>query len=262
MLVRKAECLTYMGLLGNISQDDEALLDLLHPLAEAALQSWMQAELQYQQHVEYYPIGQPQLAGIEEYQLDDVDFRSSNVVFRNTRSGGPALQLKHTPVVTFGLEVREDPNSNGGQADDAFGDDSLLSLGSDYWLDIDEEISVAAIHAGTSFLSRTGILYRVSAWPLEPRSVKVTYYAGWTAEQFAGRSAGAVKLAALKTVANAYWGAKANHGASAGRGPATSESIGKYSVSYGANGIANLQITVPDSAKQDLWPFRNLGRTF
>jgi hypothetical protein len=216
----------------------------------------MQQELDYRQHVEYFPIGEPRRE--TDRTLDDIDFRASNVVFVSNRAGTDFLQLTHTPVSTLSLRVHEDPNANAGQASTAFGSDTLLSFGDDYWLDVGEEQSLSA---GTIQLSKSGILRRQGAWPVEPRSVKVEYYGGWTAEQLAGRSGGAVKLAALKTVANAYWGAKAN-ATSAGRGAGTSESIGKYSVGYAAIGSANLQITIPDSAKADLWPFRNLGRLF
>ena len=105
-------------------------------------------------------------------------------------------------------------------------------------------------------LSRSGILRRVGAWAVEPRTVKVTYYGGWAAEQLYGRSAGAVRLAAIKTVANAFWAARSNAD-SKGKGPKTSESIGKYSYSVGGNAVNNLASNVPPDAIELLQTFRS-----
>lgn len=258
MIVRKAEVLVFMGMAGSISAADEALLDLVHPLAESALETWMQQSLQYQRHVEYFPIGQPQFE--TETSLDDVEFRANSAVIRTTsRVGSDFLALKHTPVITTGLEVREDVDANAGQASSSFGSDSILTIGDDYFLDVDEETT---IDGATVQLSRTGILHRIGAWPVEPRSVKVSYYGGWAASQMFGPRAGVIKWGAMETVANAFRSAKANNGVSAGRGPLLAESIGKWSGSFGSQFAVNLMVDVPNHVKQKLFPLRSFGRLF
>lgn len=258
MIVRKAEILVFMGLAGKITPADEALLDLVHPLAESALENWLQQELQFKKHVEYFPLGQSRYD--TDYTLDDVEFRTNTVILRSTnRVGTDFLALKHTPVILTGMEVREDVYGYAGQSPNAFGEQTKLTLGDDYYLDVDEEIEVDGqpVH-----LSRSGILRRVGGWPVEPRSVRVSYYGGWTAKQMFGPRAGVIKWAAMETVANAFRAAKANNGVSAGRGPMLSENIGKYSYSYSSMFAANLMVDVPPHVKQKLFPFRSLGRLF
>jgi len=250
-LTRKAEVLTMLGKTTALTAAEEGLLDLIHPLAESAVFSYLQQELQYARHVEYLPIGR---GGFPDKPLDDVDFRGGSVAVVTGQAGSEVLQLKHTPVWLTGLEVREDIGGNAGQADGAFADATILSAGSDYWLDIDD---------ADSNLSRTGMLRRFGVWPAEPRSVKVTYYGGWTATQLSNSGTAAVlKLAILQTVVQAFWAAL-NSQKNSGAGQVQSESIGSYSFSNG-QGVArlNLGVVVPADAKLLLQPFRNYGRVF
>lgn len=253
MLCRKAEILVYLKLAGSLSAADEQLLDLVHPLAEAALESYMQQELEYKRHIEYLPVGQPLLAS--EFQLEDLSFRKAGggVVLRSNRPGTDFLQLKHAPVTTFGLEVREDLDAKAGQEDAAFPASTVLTMGDDYYLDADER---KMVEGHSVHLSRSGVLRRLGAWPVEPRTVKVTYYGGWQADQLYGRAAGAVRLAAIKTVAAFFWEARSNAD-SKGRGPKMSESIGKYSYSVGQAAIARMSGGVPGDAIELLQPFRS-----
>jgi hypothetical protein len=252
MIVRKAELLVFMQKASSLAAADEALLDLIHPLAEGVLSAWMQQNLKYEQHVEYLPIGKPQLDN--DYPLSDIDFRSETAGFIGGRAGTEFLQLKHLPVALTGLEVREDVGAYGGQVSGSFSDETILTLGTDYYLDVDD---------ASASLSRSGILWRIGAWPAEPRSIKVTYYGGYSATQLADSTvASAVKLAALQTVSAAFWTAK-NLAKSQGIGPKMSESIGKYSYSHAAEwAAARLSLAVPQEAMINLQPFRNYGRVF
>jgi hypothetical protein len=254
VIAKKSEVLTYLQKAGSITAADEALFDLIHGLSESALKSFMQQTLGFEQHVEYYPQGQPQLE--DDYPLEDVQFRSAGATFVNGRAGTEFLQLKHLPVALTGIEVREDVGGHAGQTDDSFGDDTVLTLGDDYFLDLDDH---------SNSLSRTGILYRVGAWPAEPRSVRVSYYAGFSASQLANDAiAGAVKLAAIKTTAAYFWQAK-TWATNNGSGPKTSEQIGKYGYSSSQAFAASAGLIgsdVPPDAKALLQPFRNYGRCF
>lgn len=254
MLCRKAELLIYMKLVASLSAADEALLDLIHPLAEISMENYLQQELQYTRHIEYLPVGEP--LQTTDYRLEDAQFlpNGAGVVLRSQRQGTDYLQLKHSPITTFGLEVREDVNARAGlNPDSQFSDDTILTLGTDYYPDADERTTVDghSVH-----LSRSGILRRIGAWPVEPRTVKVTYYGGWAASQIYSRSAGSIRLAAMMTVSNAYWAALANAD-SEGRGPKMSESIGKYSYSLGQAAAASQYAPVPAGAAALLQPFRS-----
>lgn len=251
MILRKAEILVFIGKAASITEADEALLHLVHPLAESVLANYLQSKITYQQIVEYLPLGQPQIES--DHSLDDIDFRGSTANLVNGRAGTEFLQLKTTPVILTGLEVREDVGANAGQASGAFSGDSILGLGTDYFLDVDDP---------SNELSRSGILRRVGVWPAEPRSVRVQYFGGFTSAQLAGEFGGALKLAALMTVSAAYWAAKQN-ATTSGVGPKMSESIGKYSYSNGQQFAAsNLTFSIPMDAMNILQPYRNYGRIF
>lgn len=254
MLCRKAELLVFMKSAGTISSADEQLLDLIHPLAESSIYAWLQQNMEYERHIEYLPVGEP--LNKDDYALEDIQFKpgGTGAVLRSQRGGTDYLQLKHTPVTTFGIEVCEDLDARGGQnPNGAFGPDTVLTLGEDYYLDSDERL-VADGHS--VHLSRSGILRRIGAWAVEPRTVRVTYYGGWSATQLTSKVAGAVKLAALETVVAAFWAAK--HSAdNEGRGPKMSESIGKYSYSVGQHAAGMGAMALPPSAIDRLQAFRS-----
>lgn len=254
MLCRKAEILVYIKQAGSITAADEALLDLIHPLAENRLQNYLRQSLRYQQHIEYLPTGDSR--GDTDYALEDVSFKpaGAGAIIRSNRPGTDYLQLKHLPVTTFGLEVREDLDARAGQNPATqFADSTILTLGEDYFLDADERVMVDghSVH-----LSRSGILRRIGAWAVEPRCVKVTYYAGWVAEQLYNESAMTIRDCAMRTVAAAFWKAK-NDAETKGRGPKMSESIGKYSYSVGQQAAIASQVSVPADVINDLQPFRS-----
>lgn len=254
MLCRKAEILVYMKLASGISTADESLLDLIHPLAEISIHNHLQQQLGYERHIEYLPVGEPLQS--TDYRLEDAQFRpgGGGVVLRSQNPGTDYLQLRHTPITTFGLEVCEDTNARGGQnPDGAFGSDTVLTLGSDYYIDADER---AMVDGHSVHISRSGILRRIGAWPVEPRTVRVTYYGGWSASQLYGNAASAVRFAAIKTVANAFWRAK-NEAENTGKGPKMSESIGKYSYSNGQEAAARMYATLPPDVLRELQPFRS-----
>lgn len=254
MIVKKSEILIFLKQAASITEADACLLDLIHPLAEAALQDWLGHDVEYQQHTEFFPLGQPQRS--TEYPLEDAEFRTGGTVqIRANRQGVGTefLQLKHTPVVPDGLEVYEDPGGMAGQESGSFDNtETQLTAGVDFFLDIDDQANQ---------ISRTGILYRIGAWPVEPRSVKVVYYGGFTSAQLAGRFGGAVKLAAMQTIAAAFWNAK-QIATSKGMGPYTSETIGKWSASYGQSPLANMTFAVPMEVQWNLFGKKNLGRIF
>ena len=251
-IATRAEILTYLGKAASLSDADAALLNMLLPLSDAAVKNYLQTSLNYSQHVEFLPIGQPVIERddiVEPILRDGVVTLTSNVP-----PGSDAIQLKHTPVYLASLEIREDVGAWAGQAASAFGDGTILVSGRDYYLDVDD----AELN-----LSRSGLIYRFGRWPTEPRSVKVTYYGGLNAEKLNGMW-GDVKLAAIIAAAHAFQIAKARMGPDGG-GPVNSESIGEYSYSRSAAFVSEASgggFDLPAGAKQLLFKHRNLGRLF
>lgn len=250
MLVDRADVRAWLQIGEALSQTNAALLDLAHPLAEAVFKQWMQEKLEYQQVVEYLPSGE-QFPYSQDDLLAEPELRGTVVQFVASGPGSETLQLTHTPVWTTSIEVREDVGGYAGQSGSAFGSSTVLTQGTDYYLDIDD---------ATNNLSTTGLLWRIGLWPTEARSVKVTYYGGRTAAQLAGEW-GNLKMAALLTIEAAYRGAiQRNVG-----GLLTSESIGKYSKSMDTrafNDIVGGGFGVPMKAQQIAFSSRSMGGVF
>ena len=260
MIVKKAEILVFMQKASSLAPEDDALLDLVHPLAESAIASYLQQDLGYKQHVEYLPCGP--VTRERNYPLDQTLWRNGSISFPSLREGTDMLQLKHLPVWTVGLEVREDLVAYAGQATGAFPTSSILVRGTDYFLDIDDPTDAPTSSPSSMGISRAGILRRIGAWPVTPRSIKVTYYGGLDTEHMANDAfGGALKLAALQTIVACYHMAR-SQAKSSGKGPYQSENIGKYSYSLGSMVADGMSITVPPSARELMQPFRNYGRLF
>lgn len=249
MIATRAEILTILGKAGSLTDADAALLTMLHPLVESSVKNYLESDVGYAQHVEYLPIGQ---SINERDEIQEPYLRGNTVTFSHVPPGADTLQLKHTPVYLTGLEVREDVGAFAGQAASAFGTDTILTLGDDYYLDVDDP---------SAGISRTGIIFRYGRWPTEPRCVKVAYYGGLSHSQL-NNAWGEIKLAAAMSVAHVFQLFKARQ---SDEGPKQSESIGSYSyslVSAFANEIATGGNAIPAGAKGMLFRHRNLGRVF
>lgn len=234
MIVSRAEVLTFIGKDTSLTEDEDVLLNLIHPLAEAAICDFLQQQVEQVLHTEFYPAGQV-YSGDEDTRLSDYELTGGRLIAtRGVSASGDELQLQHLPVISSGLRVWEDTGAHAGYASGAFVADTELTHGSDFWLDQDE-----------SGLSHTGILRRSGRWPPEPRSVKVTYYGGWTVAQLDAKNAARVlRYAALLTVAKAFWETRTLR-KTGGVGGVTSESIGKYSYSTGGGtGAVNTGMVV------------------
>jgi hypothetical protein len=251
MIVSRAEILIALGKAASITEADSALLDMVHPKAERAVKDYLRNDIEQASHTQYLPIGRSIGSDVS---LDDYGKSGGRVVaLRNRRGGRETLQLQHTPVLLDGLEVREDLGARAGQTSGSFGDSTILSLGSDYYLDVDD----------TGDLSRTGKLIRNGAWPTEPRSIKVAYTGGWSRSDLDTGEAMSIKEAVLMTAANAFNQWRQHQPNLVGAvGPFQSESLGSYSYSKAGNTaeLHGMVIDIPYAARMRLEQFRNYGR--
>lgn len=250
MLATRAEILLAIGRSASATNAEIALVDMLMPLVNAAIGDWLRKNAEYTQHVEYLPMGQPDYDR-NDLILRDVSISGNRVVFDTSYAGTSVLQLTHTPVALAGLEIREDVGGYAGQSDSAFGSDTILTEGTDYYLDVDS----------SGNLSTTGHVFSFGTWPTEPRSIKVTYYGGHTAAQLNGNAGGAIKLAAILSNVKAFNQIVAFQGEPAG--PETNESIGKYSYGRGLSQVfAGGGFTIPYEAQRLLMPHRSFAGLF
>jgi hypothetical protein len=237
----------------------DEVLEITHPLAEAAVRKFLRFDPMQRQRVEYYPI----LSNAQHTTRGDYsqwDSRNGKAVITDYSGvGGDIITLKHTPVADDNtLEVRENYDARAGQNSGSFGSTTVLTQGTQYWLDTDE----------TTGFSLSGSLVRVGGnWPRDPRSVKVTYNGGFTRDQIDGNdpdfvcpAAAAIKLGAIITHIAVYRSFKllGKQGDSVGlvAGPITSESIDGYS--YSISPVAqSFNASVPPDAANHLQPFRS-----
>lgn len=141
------------------------LVSLASVYAERACDQYVGFQLASATKTEFYP-------AFDHFEADAfVDVRPTITLQRTD-----LLKLRRRPVKASGLLVYEDSGAYMGQGTDAFPVASLLTLGTDYVLDLDE--------AGGSL---SGNLLRLGgSWSSTVGSIKVTYLAGFTTNELKG----------------------------------------------------------------------------
>ena len=245
MIAPRAEVLTILGLTASPTAAQLGLVTLLHPLAERAVKDLVGYEVESGTYTELYPLRDYGGANTDLF----VTVSGDSVYLSSGRAENQVLQLLQLPVRSI-TEVREDLGAMGGQASGAFPASTVLTAGTDYYLDIDE-----------SGLSRTGHLYRIGAgWPQEARTVKVTYTAGYTASELDNRYA-AFRTAVLLTMQASYTAAIARQAMTeaGAAGPLIAERLDDWSATYAnpsfTGSAGSDLIVMPGEAKRMLMPF-------
>lgn len=197
---------------------------------------------------------------VDSLELEQYEEVGGLVVPIDDQTSRSRLQLTHTPVLLTGLQVWEDSEGYAGQGGSTpFGNDTLLTLGTDYYLDANQ----AGISDSGALLKITG-----GGWSRVPRSIKVTYIGGPAAAYAAGL--GVSFLPILKQVIEsavvdryAAWARMRKSIASDNPGlELKSESIGKWSGSYGpvgGMGMGQSLEILPSYLAEQLTPFVNVG---
>lgn len=250
MIASLAEILTACGLSSTATEAQLSIINMLHPMVEQTVKLHLQMDVEQGSKVEYFPKSD-RSPDLDQIFAGDVQVRSSAVSIGPRARRRDIIQLKHLPVITTGLEVREETGAMFGQLSGSFGSDTVLTAGTDYYLDLQD-----------ATLSKTGHLYRVGGWPVEPGSVKVTYTGGWTRAQLDSGEASPIKMATIIAMAKAYKQARVTLQGS-GAGPKIAESLGHYSYSTDSNiasMLAGLTTTLPQESINLLQPFKHYGR--
>ena len=247
MILTRAEILVALEKAGSssLSESHSVLIDMLHPLVEGLIKDEIGHDIEQANRVEFLPAN---AIGQSASLLSEVD-RGNGVVQLydkgNTRHG---LQLSSTPVLLAGLEVREQVGGYAGQSTDAFPASSLLTLGEDYYLDVE----------GNASVSYTGILWRNGSWPTEPRSIKVTYTGGHSAPELNGRN-GAIKMATMLTFMRAF---RQFDKLATNEGSVASRKIGRYSETLDTKSVDEVtggDLAIPAEASRILSRYKNMS---
>lgn len=272
-IASEAEARVALGLMSTITDEERAILNLLLPAAEDAVIGHLGYDPVQRVATEYYPRQDPGGGYITGGSLWDVD--AGHRVAQMYQAGGtatlyPTLQLERLPLRSI-TDLWIDYDGKHGQASGAFPESSKKVQGQDYWGEFDQ-----------ANYGPTGCIFSASAWPREPGTVKVTYRAGYSPDELAGRAsststesdgtintarvnASAIKRACLMTLTTAMqkWAAQKKQETGWVPGGLSSEKLGDYSYSVGgasAATIAGMVVEIPAPAAELLEPFRHWGQ--
>jgi hypothetical protein len=161
-IVNFYDVLEYMQSITALTATQEAALSRIHKRIERSVRRYLNCDILQpaSTYEEYLPAPNPYDQHWQE--APHMDF-------------GPTLVLTHYPVRDI-TSVYEESGAYAGFGTNAWSSDALLSEGEDYFADYE-----------FSGFSRSGWLIRVgNSWPARARSVKVTYTAGYTADELKG----------------------------------------------------------------------------
>jgi hypothetical protein len=251
----KADVTTWLGLNSSLSEKEDMLLELLIPLAESSLQSFVGYNVSQQTFTQFYPARE----SYNEDELVGLDVVNNRVI-EDWSGGSRNLLLKELPARSI-TSVYDDPSALGGQGASDFPVGSLLDS-SAYYLDVDQ-----------SGICWSGKLIRKSGtWGRNPRSIKVTYVAGFTAAELDGTATAGIRAVGLRfaasiAVAHAFKEAVSNgkYTTALPIGPLTQESISTtgHSVTYGGTDVTalyGLVSSLPPKSLALAQPFRSYAR--
>lgn len=239
------------ALLGNSTPTaaETALLNILKPMAEDAVREAVGYSITQDTYTHFLPEFDED--GLE---VDRIDVVNDRVVF-DYRGATNKLFAPERPIRSI-TSIYRDCAAYGGQGSSDFPASSLLTAGTDYYVDY--------VSSGVSW---SGMLVAiVGSWPTRSRTVKVTYVAGLTAGELAGTTAvrgpsgsgvGQLKYAALLAASLAFKEPESIQGSNSG--PITAERLADYSVSYSAKDISNIfgfKQRLPSKVLDLLEPFK------
>jgi hypothetical protein len=259
MILTAAEARIALGLHSSITDQDRSLIEMLLPLAQGIVVNDPRGGLHYspeqEDYVKFYPRAENAVGGFGGVVWDTN--QAGTKAYATSLGRNLYLQLADLPVRSIS-EIRVDYEGGFGQIADTFGDSTIQVAGDDYY----QELSGPGLNMTGHVISRVG-------WPVEPGTVKVSYTAGYSALELAGRAgngvdASPIKHATLLTLIKAFRTIKANQKqALAGftAGPITSEHLGDYSYSAGSSAamLTGLEVSMPPEAALLLQPFRHYG---
>ncbi len=244
-----SELILVLGLGSTLTDADAALLEMTKRQVEDRIRRHCRWQITEKQHVEYLPRVSSIGVG-DEFMLEKL---SSNRAAwsHHGGSGGDELQLPHIFVSSI-ARLFQDTGAAAGQGSGDFGSGTLLTSGTDYYLDRD----------ASGEFCRSGIVFRSRgvSWSRKARTIKVVYTAGFTPTQL-DEEYRDVKDACIEETVRQFKRAKSRQGNDGGGvGEVKSEMIGgEYSVTYTGDGGAAASTALSKEVSLALRPYRNMG---
>lgn len=247
-IVDIAELLPELGLAESCTDLDRVIALGAIDKAEAVVRKHIKYDPVKKTRTEFYPqgtINQPTGPLVWEANATQAYARISS------EGSTDLLLLQHVPVrADVAIRVWVDYGARFGTVAGSFTAESEKVLGTDFWP------AYGGLDDDGLGVSRDGIIRSVGMWPLEPGSVKVTYSAGYSAEEFRGEKdlvdATLIREAVIDEAVRRFKKIQLNRKSSRvgwTAGPLVSERLGSYSYSADSSAIKSLY-----SSQNDLAP--------
>ena len=266
-----AEVISYVGKGASVSDSDRGLVEMLMPMVDGTIKSYLGYEVLQTTYTHLLP---------DTDLYDSVyntpwDLGEPYDVIQNKISFGmlgmpQILQTPEIPLRSI-TSFYVDFAAAGGQRTGDFSAGTLLTLGTDYYVDFDAPAVGASVpyNSGVSWAGQIR-RYMGGLWPYRMRTGQVTYVAGISPDEldgvvaFPSRRVTDIKYAAVMACAAAFLQAKATQANGLGaQGPIVSERIGDATFQYDADSVRNMvgmQSELPWNVKQLLNPHRRMMR--
>jgi len=236
----------------SCKKTDIPVIRIVAPMVEGMVESFLGYRVAKQQHVEYHPTNLT-VRTRDDNLVDGYELVAGKVAPRGTRSDRVqnVIALTHVPVRSI-VDIRENSAAwDAGGSTPSFPSNTIITDGIAYRVDWKENDPVLGM------VCKTGLIFRrAGAWAWTPRSVQVTYVAGYTSDEL-DKCAPQIKLAVIEGVAHRLRELAIMRGGSSGI--ITAEAIDGWSTTYAA---PNLQMTLggvtqlPPSVLKMLEPFK------
>lgn len=235
------DCITYLGIGSTISDADRMLLRMCKSAVENQARNYCRHNITQpaSEYVHILPFSHK-----EDVDNDLADVQGDKVYFYGRSQHAQILQLPQ-PFLRSVTSLFEDFDAKAGASGD-FAAATELTEDTDFYGDWDE-----------SGLSRSGhLIKQAGGWSTEPRTIKVTYNAGFTAAELDGEYLD-IKWAIMEETAMRFNAAKSRQGSDGAPGPIKSERIGRYAVTYDTRQVQTMSLS--ESTMERLNPYVAFG---
>lgn len=230
--------LLQLGISDTATANEQSVVDSAIKWAESAVRRHLRYDPVYRTRVEYYP--QMNVDYSPGYAIWEAS--ETEAYLRQLSSAvTDELQLRHLPIRSI-TSLYLDYDGRFGKRSGSFATETLKTEGSDYWPRYD------GVDDDSNPVCRDGIILSTGRWPTTPGSVKITYIAGYTADEFTGNGIAldavsiyeSVIFEAARKAKQTFMLSKNSGSGSSSTGWASgsiqSERLGDYSYTLGSSG--------------------------
>jgi len=262
-IVDISELLLVLGLSETATDTEKALVNLALSQAEGAVKSYLRYDPIQARRTEWYPSME-----FNHMVRDSVwEIQGNTAYLRNiSEASTNEIQVQHIPIRSNpDIDLRVDYDGRSGTRSDSFNSDSQKTEGTDFWCNYDGQDDDGYK------VCRDGVIRSIGAWPTTPQSVQIAYTAGYTSDEFTGKSSlvdatpiwSVVMSEASRRAREIMLKSKSGTLGWVG-GPMKSEKLGDYSYTLGFSDqqLQRLYGEIWDlmsQSKEALSPFVNMG---